>query len=393
MGHPSHAAPSPIEHTPTGAAIVLVAQTPPPAASGADTSKLALARQGAALLLTVALVGVVVLTLLVLILRRLQRIERGTARRTALETAPQSVDVFRESARRARTPTAAELEAAGPASDLAGRAGSARGLGTPAPGAMTSQPASPRDARPIALVTGAARRVGREIALELARAGCDVLLTYHSSADEARSLLRELAELGAQATAYRVDLSDEQAVARLGDELAQTLPRLDVLVHNASTYEPSALDGLDPLGALRQYRVNALAPLVLTSRVRPLLERAILHGGAAVVAMADIHAMGRPRKGFTAYSMSKAALVEMVHSLARELAPKVRVNGVAPGVVAWPEQGHESTPEEQARYIKRIPLGREGEARDAARAVRWLALEATYVTGEIVRVDGGRWLT
>jgi pteridine reductase len=108
--------------------------------------------------------------------------------------------------------------------------------------------------------------------------------------------------------------------------------------------------------------------------------------------MCDMHALGRPRKGFAAYSMSKAALIEMVRCLARDLAPRVRVNGVAPGVVAFPESGYESTPDLQAKYLSRVPLDRSGTPEDAAEAVRWLALDARYTTGEIVRVDGGRWL-
>jgi pteridine reductase len=103
--------------------------------------------------------------------------------------------------------------------------------------------------------------------------------------------------------------------------------------------------------------------------------------------------MGRPRKDFAAYAMSKAALVEMVHCLARDLAPQVRVNAIAPGVIAWPEAGYESDPIDQAKYVRRIPLGRAGTPEDAAKVVRWLAFEATYITGEVIRVDGGRWLT
>ncbi len=117
-----------------------------------------------------------------------------------------------------------------------------------------------------------------------------------------------------------------------------------------------------------------------------------MKGGGAVVAMADIHAMGLPRPAFSAYAMSKAALVEMVRSLARELAPRVRVNGVAPGVVAWPEQGYESESGAQAAYLKRVPLARAGAPEEAAAAVAWLAMDATYVTGQILRLDGGRSL-
>jgi pteridine reductase len=108
--------------------------------------------------------------------------------------------------------------------------------------------------------------------------------------------------------------------------------------------------------------------------------------------MCDIHAMGRPRKGFAPYSMSKAALAEMVRSLARELAPEVRVTGVAPGVVAWPEEGFESDPAAQAAYLRRVPLGRSGTPQEAAEAVRWLAMDATYVTGLVLPLDGGRRL-
>ena len=99
--------------------------------------------------------------------------------------------------------------------------------------------------------------------------------------------------------------------------------------------------------------------------------------------------MPRARE-FVAYAMSKAALAEMVRSLARELAPRVRVNGVAPGVAAWPESGRESDVEAQQAYLKKVPLARAGTPEECAEVVRWLALEATYLTGEIVRFDGGR---
>ena len=102
--------------------------------------------------------------------------------------------------------------------------------------------------------------------------------------------------------------------------------------------------------------------------------------------------MGRPRKDFAAYSMSKAALVEMVRSLARDLAPHARAVGVAPGVVAWPDEGHESDDEAQQAYLKRVPLDRPGTPEDAAAMICWLALDATYVTGQIIPLDGGRSL-
>jgi pteridine reductase len=108
--------------------------------------------------------------------------------------------------------------------------------------------------------------------------------------------------------------------------------------------------------------------------------------------MCDIHAGDRPRRNFVAYNMSKAALEQMVRTLALDLAPKVRVNAVAPGAVAFPESGYESDPAMQERYLRRVPLQRVGTVDEAAEAVRWLALDATYTTGLVVRVDGGRWL-
>ena len=252
----------------------------------------------------------------------------------------------------------------------------------------------PRDSdRPVVLVTGGAKRVGRAICEAFAEAGCDVLLTYRKSEEEADATVAELRKRGVSAGAFRVDLGELDELDRWAANLAKHLPRLDVLVHNASIYEPSPVDESVVLEAMRHYRINALAPLLLTARLAPMLSKSVMPGGGSVVCMTDMHALGRPRRGFTAYTMSKAALTEMVQSLARDLAPTVRVNGVAPGVVAWPEEGIDSEPAEQRGYMKRIPLGRAGTPEDAANAVRWLALEATYVTGEIVRVDGGRWLT
>lgn len=218
-------------------------------------------------------------------------------------------------------------------------------------------------------------------------------LTYHTSANDAQSLVRELGALGCRAQADMLDLGDIASVSAYSDRLCRDLPRLDVLVHNASVYEPSPLDTLNEDELLQHYKVNTIAPLLLTRGVLSLLRASTMVGGASIVAMCDIHAMGRPRKGFYAYAMSKAALVEMVRGLALELAPDIRVNGVAPGVVAFPESGYESDAAMQERYLKRVPLGRSGTPEDAANAVKWLALEATYTTGEIVRVDGGRWLT
>jgi pteridine reductase len=247
--------------------------------------------------------------------------------------------------------------------------------------------------RPVVMITGGARRVGRAIAETFARAGCDVLITFRNSEKEADEAIASLRRHGVSAGAFRVDLGELDHLNRWTARLTEHLPRLDYLIHNASIYDRSPGDESIVAEAMRHYRINALAPLLLSARLAPLLARSTVRGGGAVIAMADIHAMGRPRRDFAAYSMSKAALAEMVHSLARDLAPEIRVNGVAPGVVAWPEEGADSDPSEQRGYLRRVPLGRAGTPEEAADVVRWLAMDATYLTGEIVRVDGGRWLT
>ncbi|MFA6045922.1 MAG: SDR family oxidoreductase [Phycisphaerales bacterium] len=337
-----------------------------------------LLKQTSPLLLIVSLIAVaaVVVALVVrsvLKARRAKQARLDRAEEEALAKVPK-VDAWEESARRMTV----EMADGGPA------ASAAQALPAPKPANTT---------RPLALITGAARRVGRAVALELARKGCDVLFTFNASEEDAISLAKELAGLGATASFFRLDLADSDGVEAFASERAETLKRLDILVHNASVYDPSPLTDVTPDAAITQYRINALAPLILTARLAPLLQASVLPGGGAVVAMVDIHSMGRPRKDFAAYSMSKAALAEMVQCLARDMAPHVRVNGVAPGVVAWPESGEESDPDAQRKYTRRIPLERAGTPEDAAQAVRWLALEAGYVTGEIVRVDGGRWLT
>jgi pteridine reductase len=246
--------------------------------------------------------------------------------------------------------------------------------------------------RPVAMVTGAARRVGLASATALAGAGCDLIITYRSSKDEAEEAARSLRSGGAAARTVRLDLNDLGGTQALGAGLARELPRLDVLVHNGSIYRPSPLDGLSADQLLENFRVHAAGPALLTGELAGLLRASEMPGGGAIVCMADIHAMGRPRRGYLAYAMSKSALVEMVRSLAVELAPRVRVNGVAPGAVEFAESGPDADPEMQERYLSRVPLGRSGTRDDAAEVVRWLAMDAHYTTGEIIRVDGGRWL-
>ncbi len=250
------------------------------------------------------------------------------------------------------------------------------------------------DARPVAVVTGAGRRVGRAIALELARCGFDLALTFHEREAEAAqtvSLAKAAAheaQIAIECQHFPVDLSVPDEVQQLGRTLRGG-GRIDALVHNASSYGPSSFGSITAEQVLHHYRVNALAPLLLTQALAENLSRSQLAGGGAVVCFSDIHVLGRPLKNFAAYAMAKAAVTQMVHSLARDMAPTVRVNAIAPGVIAWPE---ETDADQVSAYERRIPLGRSGTPHDAAVAVRWLILDAPYITGEVIRLDGGRWL-
>lgn len=261
---------------------------------------------------------------------------------------------------------------------------------------MPARSDTPTGRRPIALITGGAKRVGLACAHAFADAGCDVIITYRQSHAEALAAADALRAKGAHVMLDRLVLDDVGAVDIYARSLADRLPRLDVVINNASSYDRTPLATLSAEDALLAYRVNALAPLLISRGCADLLARSPREGGASIVNFGDIHALaehGLPRRrDFVAYAMSKAALVELTRSLARELAPSTRVNMLAFGVVAWPEQGDEADPVTQQSYLRNVPLAREGSPIDAAQAARWLALDAHYITGQILRLDGGRSL-
>lgn len=240
--------------------------------------------------------------------------------------------------------------------------------------------------KPVALVTGAAKRVGAVIARTLHAAGYDVVLHHRNSADEASRLQAELelarpgSTLVLQAELSHFDRLPElvaQAIGRFG--------RLDALVNNASAFYPTPIGTTTPAMWDDLFAANARAPFFLSQAAAPHLRAS----GGAIVNMLDIYAE-KPLKGHTVYVMAKAALAMMTLSLARELAPQVRVNGVSPGAVLWPEQGKSEI--EKRALLDSTALQRVGEPQDVAEAVRWLLMDARYTTGQIIRVDGGRAL-
>ena len=235
-----------------------------------------------------------------------------------------------------------------------------------------------------ALVTGAARRIGAAIARRLHAAGANVVLHYRGADTDAASLEAELNALRASsAVKLKADLLAPIAPRALVSGSLESFGRLDVLVNNASTFYPTALGAIEAGHWEELIGSNLRAPLFLAQEAAPELKK----NGGAIVNVADIHAE-RPLKGYLVYSVAKAGLTALTRSLALELAPEVRVNAVAPGAIAWPEDGQFEPPERQ-RILATTPLSRLGSPEEIARAVHFLAT-APFVTGQILAVDGGR---
>lgn len=240
---------------------------------------------------------------------------------------------------------------------------------------------------PLALVTGGSRRVGAAVALELAKAGMDLVITFRQDREGAMATCDRIARLGRQARAVELDLAMVTSPEAAAKQLS--LDRLDALVLNASSWQGQPWQACTHHDMVTALQVNAVSAVVLAQAVRPLLERSPMAGGGSIVAVGDVHAAGTPVRGYAGYLMSKAALAQAIQQMAVELAPHVRANIVLPGVVSWPESIDQAA---RARILERVPLGRAGEPEDVARLVRFLCLEAPFITGAAMPVDGGRSL-
>ncbi|MCY7354584.1 MAG: pteridine reductase [Lysobacter sp.] len=240
--------------------------------------------------------------------------------------------------------------------------------------------------RPVALITGAAKRIGAAIARRLHAEGHDLALHYRDSAAEMDALLAELnANRADSAIALRADLAEFDRLPELIANTVGRFGRLDALVNNASAFFPTPFGKATPQHWDDLFATNTRAPFFLS-------QAAALHLKAtqgAIVNIADIYAE-RPLHDHAIYGMSKAALVHMTRALAAELAPEVRVNAVSPGAILWPEDGKNESAKDA--MLARTPLKRIGSVEEIAEAVRWLLRDATYTTGQIIRVDGGRML-
>ena len=238
----------------------------------------------------------------------------------------------------------------------------------------------------LALVTGAARRIGACIAETLHQRGCDVFLHYHSSVDPVNELAAKLNAIRPDsACVLQADLGNAADIEQLAAQVRARTGQLDLLVNNASQFFPTAIGST----SMQQWNdlmdSNLRGAFFLTQAL--LTELAV--SGGSVVNLLDVHAV-TPMRGHSVYCMAKAGLQMMTLALAKDLGPQIRVNGVAPGAILWPEQ--DSRSEDREKILRKTVMGRAGEPRDIASAVAYLGLDAPYVTGQVLAVDGGRSL-
>ncbi|MBY6204727.1 pteridine reductase [Halomonas denitrificans] len=249
-----------------------------------------------------------------------------------------------------------------------------------------------------AIVTGAARRLGAAIAETLHRRGLNVLIHCRGSVRDAEERVAALNNERPGSAALAVaDLGDDEAPGRIVSAALEAFGRVDVLVNNASGFYPTPLDRAGPADWDALVDSNQRGPFWLSlAAARAMADRpgrGTDHDrSGAIVNLVDIHGMV-PLAGHAIYSQAKAGLIMQTRALAKDLAPRVRVNAVAPGSILWPEGEDSPTAEVAAQRLERVPLGRQGTPDDIAGAVAFLALDAPYVTGQVLAVDGGRTLS
>lgn len=235
-----------------------------------------------------------------------------------------------------------------------------------------------------AFVTGSAKRVGATIVRRLHEAGANVAIHYFTSSNDADALAAELNAIRPDsAFAVGANLGKPEALEGLVEKVVARSGRLDLLINNASSFYPTELGKvtMDDWNSL--VGSNLMAPLFLSQAALPYLREA----RGSIINMVDIHAR-RPLRHHHVYGAAKAGLAMLTRSMARDLAPEVRVNGVAPGAILWPDDGMPDRVKDD--IVRRIPLARPGEPDDIARTILFLVCDAPYITGQIIAVDGGR---
>lgn len=241
----------------------------------------------------------------------------------------------------------------------------------------------------VILITGGAKRVGAAITRELHRQHAQVMIHYHTSADEARALATELNALRPDSAALvHADLLNTAELPNLVEATLQRFGRLDALINNASAYYPTELGHIDEQQWQELMGSNLKAPLFLSQAAAP----ALIDSQGCIINITDMH-IERPKKHYIVYSIAKAGLATLTKSLAQELSPQVRVNAVAPGPVLWPDENIEFDAAYRQQVIEQTLLKRSGEPADIAKAVKFLIYDAPFVTGHVLAVDGGRHLS
>ncbi len=235
-----------------------------------------------------------------------------------------------------------------------------------------------------ALITGGGKRIGACVARTLHGAGCNVALHFLGSDEKARQLAGELNAIReGSAITVKADLLDISSLGTLVNEVVDHAGRLDILINNASSFYPTPLDDMTEAQWEDLIGTNLKAPLFLCQAAAPHLKSS----GGTIINMIDIHAT-RPLRNHTIYGAAKAGLAMLTRSLARDLAPEIRVNGVSPGAILWPEDG--ITDRVKENILKQVPMKRPGEPQDIADCILYLVKDARYVTGQVIAVDGGR---
>lgn len=238
------------------------------------------------------------------------------------------------------------------------------------------------------MVTGGARRIGRAVALHMHRLGFDIGLHYRSSDHSAQELAATLCEeRPGSCELFCADLQEPSQVSVLAAQLCARYPAIDLLVNNASGFAPTPIETCTPAQFDKLFDANLRGPYFLLQGLLPALRCR----GASIVNLLDVH-VERPLAQFNVYGASKAGMASLTRSLAVELAPDIRVNGIAPGAILWPEGDAAYDAAMRAETVAATPLQRLGEPLDIARAVGFLACDAPFITGQILVVDGGRSL-
>jgi len=236
----------------------------------------------------------------------------------------------------------------------------------------------------VVIVTGGARRIGARIVSRFHEAGYRVIIHCNASMDEARELEHRLNQVHSDsAVIVSQDLADSEQLGHIIKKATSTFGRLDCLVNNASIYYPTSLSEMN-IGLIDQVMdINLKAPLLLSREAAGVMDE------GAIINIVDIYGE-KPLAGYLLYSISKAALHMLTRGLALELAPKIRVNGVSPGAILWPEHTAEMSEQQKEALVRDLPMGRLGEPDDIAKAALYLAEDASFVTGQVLSVDGGQ---